>query len=307
MIGFDALPEALASIQGGELSASIEQFPGEQSRTALRLLVDYLRDGKQPENALLLLTPVAITEGNFDQAERLERAEVVLRPSRPAPALAVPAGPRAPPLRAPPMTEPLLRVSGIAKRYPAFRPWTGSRSTCGRARSTASSARTAPASRRCSRSCPAPSGPMPAGSRSAASGGCWRARRTPRRTASPTIYQELNLLPNLSVAENVFIGREPGGRAFLSWRRLVEATRDGPGADRPRRSTRSTLVSATLGRRAADGRDRPRALDRSARDHHGRADLGAVRGRGRAPVRDRPRAARRRGSASSSSPIAWTR
>jgi ABC-type sugar transport system substrate-binding protein len=71
VIGFDALPEALASIKGGELSASIEQFPGEQSRTALRLLTDYLRDGKQPENALLLLTPVAITEGNFDQAERL--------------------------------------------------------------------------------------------------------------------------------------------------------------------------------------------------------------------------------------------
>jgi ABC-type sugar transport system substrate-binding protein len=72
VIGFDALPEALASIQGGELSASIEQFPGEQSRTALRLLVDYLRDGKEPAEALVLLTPVAITEGNFDQAERLE-------------------------------------------------------------------------------------------------------------------------------------------------------------------------------------------------------------------------------------------
>jgi inositol transport system substrate-binding protein len=71
VIGFDALPEALASIKGGELSASIEQFPGEQSRTALRLLADYLRNGKQPENALQLLTPVAITEGNFDQAERL--------------------------------------------------------------------------------------------------------------------------------------------------------------------------------------------------------------------------------------------
>jgi len=40
-----------------------------------------------------------------------------------------------------------------------------------------------------------------------------------------TIYQELNLLPNLTVAENVFIGREPGGRAFLSWRRLIEQTR----------------------------------------------------------------------------------
>lgn len=72
VIGFDALPEALASIQGGELSASIEQFPGEQSRTALRLLVDYLREGKEPEESLVLLTPVAITEGNFDQAERLE-------------------------------------------------------------------------------------------------------------------------------------------------------------------------------------------------------------------------------------------
>jgi ABC-type sugar transport system substrate-binding protein len=72
VIGFDALPEALASIQGGELSASIEQFPGEQSRTALRVLVDHLREGKEPDNPLVLLTPVAITEGNFDQAERLE-------------------------------------------------------------------------------------------------------------------------------------------------------------------------------------------------------------------------------------------
>ena len=41
-----------------------------------------------------------------------------------------------------------------------------------------------------------------------------------------TIYQELNLLPNLTVAENVFIGREPGGRAFLSWRRLIEQTQE---------------------------------------------------------------------------------
>ena len=71
MIGFDALPEALASIQGGELSASIEQFPGEQSRTALRLLVDYLRDGKQPESDARAADPGAITEDNFDQAERL--------------------------------------------------------------------------------------------------------------------------------------------------------------------------------------------------------------------------------------------
>jgi ABC-type sugar transport system substrate-binding protein len=71
VIGFDALPEALASVKGGELAASIEQFPGEQSRTALRILVDHLRNGKAPESDLVLLTPVAITTDNFDQAERL--------------------------------------------------------------------------------------------------------------------------------------------------------------------------------------------------------------------------------------------
>jgi ABC-type sugar transport system substrate-binding protein len=71
VIGFDALPEALASIKAGDLSASIEQFPGEQSRTALRVLVDHLRNAKAPESELVLLTPVAITESNFDQAERL--------------------------------------------------------------------------------------------------------------------------------------------------------------------------------------------------------------------------------------------
>lgn len=71
VLGFDALPEALASIKGGELAASIEQFPGEQSRTALRLLVDYLREGKEPESDLVLLTPEAITTENFEKAERL--------------------------------------------------------------------------------------------------------------------------------------------------------------------------------------------------------------------------------------------
>jgi len=75
VIGFDALPEALASIQEGELTASIEQFPGEQSRTALRLLVDYLRNDKQPENALVLITPIAITQENIEKAERLSEVK----------------------------------------------------------------------------------------------------------------------------------------------------------------------------------------------------------------------------------------
>lgn len=70
IIGFDALPEALASVRDGGLAATIEQFPGGQSRGAMDALVSYLRDGKEPEK-LILLTPVAITKDNIDQAERL--------------------------------------------------------------------------------------------------------------------------------------------------------------------------------------------------------------------------------------------
>lgn len=39
------------------------------------------------------------------------------------------------------------------------------------------------------------------------------------------IHQELNLMPNLTVAENVFIGREPNRFSFVQWRKLHEQTR----------------------------------------------------------------------------------
>ena len=32
-----------------------------------------------------------------------------------------------------------------------------------------------------------------------------------------TVYQEVNLCPNLSVAENLYIGREPRKGAFIDW------------------------------------------------------------------------------------------
>lgn len=70
VIGFDALPEALGSVRDGGLLATVEQFPGGQSRGALQAMVGYLRDGVQPE-PLTLLSPVAITADNIDQAERL--------------------------------------------------------------------------------------------------------------------------------------------------------------------------------------------------------------------------------------------
>src|SRR5271168_1272184 len=40
-----------------------------------------------------------------------------------------------------------------------------------------------------------------------------------------TIYQEFTLAPDMSIAENVFIGREPGSKLFVSWRQLAAQTR----------------------------------------------------------------------------------
>jgi ABC-type sugar transport system ATPase subunit len=40
------------------------------------------------------------------------------------------------------------------------------------------------------------------------------------------IYQEFNLMPNLSVEENVFVGREPNRAKFVRWRSLRRQTRE---------------------------------------------------------------------------------
>jgi inositol transport system substrate-binding protein len=69
--GFDALPEALARVKDGSLAGTVEQFPGEQSRTAMDIAVAFARDGKEPAQKLVLLTPIVITTANLDKAERL--------------------------------------------------------------------------------------------------------------------------------------------------------------------------------------------------------------------------------------------
>lgn len=71
VLGFDALPEALAAVRDGLLAATVEQFPGGQSRKAMQIMVDYVKNGTVPEESLVLLEPIAITSDNIDQAERL--------------------------------------------------------------------------------------------------------------------------------------------------------------------------------------------------------------------------------------------
>ncbi len=69
VVGFDAIPEALAHIKAGSMAATVEQNPGQQVRTALRAVVAALRS-KAPI-ASKSLTPVLITKDNLAQASRI--------------------------------------------------------------------------------------------------------------------------------------------------------------------------------------------------------------------------------------------
>jgi ribose transport system substrate-binding protein len=69
-VGYDALPDALESIRRGRLTATIEQFPGEQGRRALRLLVAKIRSGQTPPSPEVQLTPLVIDGNNLDRAEQ---------------------------------------------------------------------------------------------------------------------------------------------------------------------------------------------------------------------------------------------
>lgn len=69
--GYDGSEDALKAVKAGDLAATVDQFPGLQGRTAVRTLVDYIREGKKPESSDVLVAPVAITADNLDKAERV--------------------------------------------------------------------------------------------------------------------------------------------------------------------------------------------------------------------------------------------
>lgn len=68
-VGYDAIPDALDYVRQGRLDATVEQFPGQQARTALRLLVEYIRHGTPPERDQVFIKPVVISQENLEQAE----------------------------------------------------------------------------------------------------------------------------------------------------------------------------------------------------------------------------------------------
>ena len=75
VIGFDALPDSLASIRDGGMSGTVEQFPAEQSKQAVDILMSFIKDKKKPASDLVLLTPIVITKENLSKAERLDEVK----------------------------------------------------------------------------------------------------------------------------------------------------------------------------------------------------------------------------------------
>ena len=73
--GFDALPEALVALRDGKLAGTVEQFPGQQSRTAVQIAVAYAKNKTEPKEKLVLLTPIVIGKDNLDKAERLSETK----------------------------------------------------------------------------------------------------------------------------------------------------------------------------------------------------------------------------------------
>jgi inositol transport system substrate-binding protein len=69
VIGFDATPEALKLVRGGEMAATIEQSPMSQARAALQQLVAQIRSHTPMSGASI--APLLITQSNVNQAERI--------------------------------------------------------------------------------------------------------------------------------------------------------------------------------------------------------------------------------------------
>lgn len=75
VVTFDAGPEALISVRDGGLAGTVDQYPGEQSRAAMRILIEFIREGKKPEQAVTLIIPKMITKDNLDESERIGEVE----------------------------------------------------------------------------------------------------------------------------------------------------------------------------------------------------------------------------------------
>ncbi len=100
----------------------------------------------------------------------------------------------------------------------------------------------------------------------------FRTPKEAREAGISTIYQEINLVPFRSVAENIFLGREPRRFGLIDWktvqRRADETARIVRTEDRCEEARARIFHSDS-----ADGRARTRGVVGCEDGHHGRVDL----------------------------------
>jgi inositol transport system substrate-binding protein len=92
ILGFDALPEAIARVADGSLAGTVEQFPGGQSATAMSVAALYVRGclDEAMVGETIFLTPVLITGDNLILAERIGEVEGLEMPTATEEATEVP-------------------------------------------------------------------------------------------------------------------------------------------------------------------------------------------------------------------------
>ena len=69
-----------------------------------------------------------------------------------------------------------------------------------------------------------------------------------QRGGVSTVYQEVNLCTNLSVAENLFLGREPRKLGRIQWRAMRRAAAEALAAGQPRPRRRRAALRRTRSR-----------------------------------------------------------
>lgn len=72
VVAFDTLTETLAALESGWLQANIEQWPDQQFKTGLDILLAYIKDGTMPAEHLTYLQCGVITKDNISDSEKYE-------------------------------------------------------------------------------------------------------------------------------------------------------------------------------------------------------------------------------------------
>jgi len=70
LIGYDAYPEVLEGIKAGEITGVVEQAPAKQIRTAVRMIVDNIRQDTPLKP--VIIKPFMVTTENLSEAEQFD-------------------------------------------------------------------------------------------------------------------------------------------------------------------------------------------------------------------------------------------